>query len=633
MHVLILALLFSYVQAADELKKTVHTLNKLNAVNLTSGINQCSNEGLLHKCAVDLCGRPNEAISGLLTDRTFAQYVKPDVMKRFDEIEGELTELIKSEVEANEKFIANLKSKLTEGKPDLKFDDWKTADYQKFTGAAFDDHLDTVINSKLELSKRVRITPIYPEEASEVFKKALDAYAKDNAKLLLTDKKAGISAGVYSKEEIKKIFDDAWISFNTKYLEKKKVDPEFMKDQNEILKNVKMASSQLDNLSSIVMALYYIDSLEQSYLLKTVGITPREIDIDRCQDKVCQLGVQEFLTNIKIDEKLVKLKKANSLTEVTKNHLIYCKSNLALKGMEDSDNESFLKIVPEIKKSILNKATKGFSEHSKAALEKYYEELHLAFRPHVKEDESLQAFIDEIHQRTKEEEEKEKEEKESDTKDLIKKLLGYEQIGMDIDPMAHSGFCVTPVDAVIWDAFAPKEEAYTDISDDIDFIKDNIIVSKFSCTHHNYGKSVIAHEMGHAMGFAFSENKLSAESFVTFKKIRACANNHHKKPSHFMSPYTTIEGDGLRTEEDTADIIAYMAYPETENLFGCALLSTTPDGQNYSSLAIENPIPQDPHSSPLLRILMEVIHKRKGMPESCQQVINESPSFGFEPCF
>jgi len=164
--------------------------------------------------------------------------------------------------------------------------------------------------------------------------------------------------------------------------------------------------------------------------------------------------------------------------------------------------------------------------------------------------------------------------------------------------------------------------------------KDNIAVSKFSCTHPTQGKSVAAHELGHAISYAFYEKKLSPESYEEFKKLRACADSHHKqKITKAPNPILHHPGDSLRTEEDTADLIAYRTFPDTANIFECALLETSGDGSFYKDLSLENKETRDTHSSSLFRVIMEFVHKKKKVPESCLAVMKEDPKFGYEPCF
>ena len=55
-----------------------------------------------------------------------------------------------------------------------------------------------------------------------------------------------------------------------------------------------------------------------------------------------------------------------------------------------------------------------------------------------------------------------------------------------------------------------------------------IRVSHFSCTHPRYGQSIFAHELAHALSYAFSENLLSTESLEKYKEIRQCSNNRYK---------------------------------------------------------------------------------------------------------
>lgn len=107
--------------------------------------------------------------------------------------------------------------------------------------------------------------------------------------------------------------------------------------------------------------------------------------------------------------------------------------------------------------------------------------------------------------------------------------------------------------------------------------------------------------------------------------------------------------DKYKTEEDTADLITYQVFQGDLNLFACNLFELYKKGdaiegpsEEYWNLCVVDPgyfsntthYNGAPHSEPLLRVIMEAIHKRMEFPDSCQRVVDiYSDRINFEPCF
>ena len=165
-----------------------------------------------------------------------------------------------------------------------------------------------------------------------------------------------------------------------------------------------------------------------------------------------------------------------------------------------------------------------------------------------------------------------------------------------------------------------------------------ISLSLFSCTFHEHGKQGLAHELAHAMSYLFASNKLSEKSYGKYKELRKCASKRYKKGA----PYTLSKpskkhpfyhnNDRFKTEEDTADLIAYKVFQEDSGPLFCAGLTLSKNGEKYEPLALFQPSYK--HSAALLRTIIHAIHKRIKLPESCQQVVDMyKDRVNFEPCF
>ena len=174
--------------------------------------------------------------------------------------------------------------------------------------------------------------------------------------------------------------------------------------------------------------------------------------------------------------------------------------------------------------------------------------------------------------------------------------------------------------------------------------KGTISLSLFSCLNPHYGQGIAAHEMGHLLSWMFAQKKLSDPSYGSYKKLRECATKKYKRlktPS--IQPFAHKD-DQKYTEEDTADLIAYMAYPNSKTYF-CSILFNTEDsvkdrendredGIQYADLSIFNNDSDDPHSSSFLRVLSGAIYKKAELSPACEQIIEQyKKDIDFTPCF
>ena len=185
-----------------------------------------------------------------------------------------------------------------------------------------------------------------------------------------------------------------------------------------------------------------------------------------------------------------------------------------------------------------------------------------------------------------------------------------------------------------------------------------------SCTFHDHGKGVLAHEIGHTISNMFHPNnpdsqKISTLSRDKYQKLRKCAKNIYKTPKQIKLDHWDHPNDSLHTEEDTADLMASMAFKDNPTHSFCMLLSTDAEGLKYDKLEHGFPLPllsmplggalnmsamssaiqvleadPDPHSGAFLRVLIEAQHKRTKLSSACEKVLDRfKDRINFEPCF
>lgn len=152
-----------------------------------------------------------------------------------------------------------------------------------------------------------------------------------------------------------------------------------------------------------------------------------------------------------------------------------------------------------------------------------------------------------------------------------------------------------------------------------------------------HGKQIFAHELAHALSEQFTRNRLSSSSYQKYRELRNCATKRFK----FDDTDTLArdlnrsyhENDKLSSEENTADLIAYKVFQSDPTIALCLQIGPSKrGGTQYRNLRMIDL--EDNYSPPFLRIIMEAIHKRIELPESCQQIVNiYSNRINFDPCF
>lgn len=195
--------------------------------------------------------------------------------------------------------------------------------------------------------------------------------------------------------------------------------------------------------------------------------------------------------------------------------------------------------------------------------------------------------------------------------------------------------CDLDSDGILWDAFINEGIETEDFHrSDYNSKKDNILVSQFTCTHEEYGEGVLIHELGHALSHFLLKNKVSDESYNWYLEKRNCISSNSQDKKEPVYDDFVHEEDQFRSEEDMADYIyslTVIGNTDTK-IMGCSLLALSNDSRKYLDLSLEASA-DDPHSSGLMRVIMQALTMGKQIPESCANVINTNKDkFGFKKC-
>lgn len=581
-------------------------------------------EAELEDCAISLCGPAETAAVSHINDANFDLYIQNGVKERYPELEAPVKEIVKKKQESLRKFIEKFRLMQASGKPILDYENW-TDEYEEFTSTVYSDFVIITSDITKPMNKRLSYKIKPPPGASEIFIKGLTAYAESKIKLTYTNFPEGMDNELYTHEESKQIVKELWKSIYELYDAEIVKDPDFMKESKEQFNEYQNLDTFINGVQESLANTYSQLNDLKNQVLKKLNRPTISLDYNiECNDN-CKSGIKEYLSSLKLNEMLKELEQKSSDYKID-DAILSCQAAFTLKGLKDSDKNTFLAHYPETKKTFLNKTFDKYSAHSKSTFEKYLDEdVNLSF---VKETPtSVEIFLDKLIATAADEDTEE----ESSNSILMQELLQLRdwsdktKMRPDLDP------CYEPYGAfAAWDYFSPNSGQ--DGTDE-DPTKHNIGVSIFSCTHGPQGKGVVSHEMGHALSYAFSKNKLSSESKIEFLRIRKCVNDSHIKAAKLDSSFLEHENDTLYSEEDMADVISFKAIDPAGPIFTCALLETNPAGTKFINLSLVNKHNYDSHSSSLLRVLREAIYKKRNIPSSCKQVIEKNKDkFRFQPC-
>lgn len=616
---------------------------------------KCVDDTLLfEQCAMDLCGAPKNSQSRYLTDYNFDQYVPKGVMERFGEIETEITEVILAEKEKTNKLIAGFKQLVADNKYNLDLSKWPKWRLDYFAGLLFDKHIKIEVDRSLVPSKRLELTVNYPENSSKNFRNAIDAYAKRRKEKLENDFLAGVREGFYSMDEAKKKLRTKWDEFWSIFSEARSKNPKFMSSDEKslaIIEEIKKKITENEN-NSIQNIVSVVSELENARIIvhtwATGGELPNTKNDSVCRDMECQKGMKEFYGISNVQKLYEELQAENNRDTLVSDVLAHCKSHMAMRGLKDYNASQFRKIMPTIVENFQNNVLKKFSDKTKEKFNDYLKnDLHLTFKP-IKGVGSVDEFINRIHSRysnykndTSESGENAYEKDSTYYLEQLELLMTYDN---KVDSLKNAKICGTngKKGSLAWDAFATKEMiremSLDEVPEDVDPAKDNLFVSMFSCSHQSYGKGISSHELGHVLSWLFANKWLSVPSSGKYMIIRKCATDLYKGKAMKEGTDDAVfnyhhEGDKYRTEEDTADLISFMANPDKSVLHSCATLKGSPNGETYIDLALENK-KTETHSSGLLRVLQEALHDKVALPESCTKVIKKHmDKYRFNSCF
>ena len=637
---------------ASDIVDSIDLINELNSLPHAQ-CNSCtddknffnSNKSLNAQCAFDLCGNPIDlGYSGMLNDYTYDKYLEKDTDKKFNEFETKIKEMILGQIKKNNNFIEHAKSVFEkEENKTINYNEWNEDDFDNYTWRVFGHYVTYNVDKSKPISERMTYKIDYPEDATSEFIQGIDSYAKSKMQNILTSFTNSLYSDLYTFEEAKVVLKKKFDEFLEKLNVAQKDNPSILKDKNELFAKVKeaMQKSSFKDNSKLASIYYDVRELENHLAYKQTGVYPPSSYKSNCPDSKCQNAIKQYLNEINFQGLVEDLNKKNKEVDASINETIsYCKSEFLSNYLKSYDQNKIIKLLPRLKKNFLLNVTRDYSAHSQSAFTAYLNKSIEFVTKQMKTDSD--EFVSRINDKYHEFKESSKTPdyfESLSTKSTILSVLEYIDSDdvKEIDLFAGRNFCRSGFSNIIWDGFVENKESKVlreSFEYDLASNKDAILVSMYSCFHPGYGQGIIAHELGHALSDAFLNKKLSEQSYKKFMNLRACANSLHIANHKTHPAYNDIhKGDFLKTEEDTADLISYLAIPDKDALFSCALLDLNGSTFDDKDLNLDG-IKDDPHSSPLVRLLREAIHKKVQLPHSCSTLVEQNKDkFRFDSCF
>jgi hypothetical protein len=138
--------------------------------------------------------------------------------------------------------------------------------------------------------------------------------------------------------------------------------------------------------------------------------------------------------------------------------------------------------------------------------------------------------------------------------------------------------------------------------------------AEISALNKSFG--IFFHEGGHILEELIGQ-KPNVDIPCPYSELRS-------KASRF---FRDVEDRELYFSETIADIIAVLLESENSNSTFCRMMETTDNGKKY---LVDDLLPEDEHLGPLARVLLESKLKKKKLPSSCHEVINENKRLVFD---
>lgn len=586
-------LLSSNLHAFDE-KEVISQLQSLNSPG--QDCSQMSNDEIALQCAHEVCGPPAK-ISAVVTPQNANKYLSPANQQKLKNLESKLKEYYTKLRNDQNQFIQELEKRMKSP----SFQDvstWKDDDFQSFL---------PFFISNIDLEFDYASPPNQRKAKSKT--PATDPYAKVHQEIVqnlsvVDHPYLANQLGIISTQELRPILIERLYKIQQTIKSQNKSIAFNFEELNFGLKSG--AKSDNDVLHAFL-------KLEGE--LKNKGIVMAK---SLCQEQ-CKNAIPYVLKTLKIEDLKKQQKERNS--ENIEDIVAVCKASFVNANLENARFADFNKIWPEVKNGYIQNVLPQYSSHSQGLLKEYLENgiNFLPSSPEAKKfpdiNQALSYATTPYHQ--------------SSTAALVSKAVTPTYYSSEDPEFSCPLIAPRPL---LWDLFASKEYLANNPTfrpTGVQTGKDNILISPFSCEHAQIGKGIIAHEIGHAITHVMSRPGMSKSSQKKFIEIRNCATSQFSGQPKTQLKY--FKDDKMYTEEDTADLMSYMAIRDPQSLYGCGLLY--PSENSYNELNVK-PHLNDNHTSGMVRLIREMQYKTPNkIPATCQEILKRNKNMFGKVCF
>ena len=616
----------------------VKFINDLESVNklqdqkeyCSESDNTIQRKGYLNQCAIALCGEASKLSSGQFTNANAEEYINPNSLNDYDKYETKINPIIDNAIDKKLKLLEQFHTKIKDDDFQWSSFDLSDEEFDTLAESIFDEYITGKVKSKGPLDERLTYKLKNIENLPKEFISGLELYAEEKKKIYTNNYLYSLSYGLYTMDEARPILRERWNQFKAFYdkriIENEDVLEQAWKDQVDIIEKKVLADEYLIG-KDVMLDIYYISIFEGLIQI------PDKVDNIKveslCSSDECRRGLLAFFKNDELRNTRESLKLASTQDMDEKRELFrsHCKSEYLLNNRIDYDKQKMRERLPLYINKLVDTISKHFSSESSQEVREYLENdinFSLNLVKNDKDiDEELAEQIDEMRLSI---ESIKTNYSDKDTSTILSDLMKISNL---------PDMCDLSSDGILWDAFIYKGIETEDFHrSDYDPKKNNVLVSQFSCTHEEYGKGVLIHELGHALSHYLAKKKVSKKSYDWYLEKRKCVTNNYKDKKDPAYDDFVHKEDKFRSEEDMADYIYSLTGigQNDEKIMGCSLLSLSGDSLNYLGLSLEADF-EDPHSASLMRVIMQALTMGRVIPEPCGELIRmNKDKFGFKKC-
>lgn len=618
-----------------------HLVNLLNSFNQrgvetrapVSCDERVSKELLALTCARDLCGDAKSAPSAILDDRSIPGLVDEAQFARILPLEPKLKAIIARERAEETRLVAAWSERLVKGER-LSLGGLEESKRSLLFNNFLRRHLSVDIDQEKPLQERITVELVAADFLSEDARERVQDFIPEFLQRQTQSFGSACYLGVYTRAELAAELKRRAELLRSGLTElRSKPMPQFGPDLEKLSADLELAAAgtfdTTERACELAFSLTSIDTSVAAYLQRDSLLSDRFEG--ECTGPRCLAALESFVNELDWKKLVADLDRGLKDPKLEEKQLAFCRSRMAELTLLDADDRFIREAIPAVKENFLQRSLAAYSSGSREKVRRYFSErLNFATKTapsYSSADEFVQGIKDSADSVSHP----------ADFSDLST-LLARSAISvspelMTATPLAQ-GACPTGASYTIWDSFW-REENFEAEQMPADAVagRDNILISHFSCTHPSLGTGILAHELGHAFSITAAKDPLSGESMRQFAKDRACVGSwEDETPLPAGDRRASHPGDKLRSEEDMADLLSYRAFPESQELFSCALIGRSFDGLAYEGASLVNPMSLDSHSSGLTRTLREAIHKRLPLSSACQDLLHTEPSVRFHSC-